>query len=279
MCRLFSVTPQGYRKWRKNQDKPYKHALLLAQMYEILDEDPENENYGVERMFSALQIKFNYTGSISTVARVMRQNGLTHEPKRKPKGLTKADKAAQASDNLLKGDFKADAPNLKWVTDITQLPTADGPLYISGIFDCYDNHAVGLTMADHMRKELVIDTAKQAMMRYGVKGVILHSDRGSQYTSYDFKACCKELGIIQSMNSAGGRCHDNAKCESMWGRAKVEKFHKIDTSKMRMEMVKMLVFKYFMGYWNNRRICTANGGFPPAMKRSLYFTAMQEQAA
>ena len=81
------------------------------------------------------------------------------------------------------------------------------------------------------------------------------------------------------MNSAGGRCHDNAKAESMWSRAKVEKFHKIPTGKMSMEMVKMLVFKYFMGYWNNRRICSANGGYPPALKRARYFETMQEKVA
>ena len=75
------------------------------------------------------------------------------------------------------------------------------------------------------------------------------------------------------MNSAAGRCHDNAKCESMWGRAKVEKFYNFDTSRMPMEMVKRMVFRYFMGYWNRRRICSANGGFPPALKRAQYFAA------
>jgi len=271
MSRLFKVTPQGYRKWRKNQDKPHKHAFLLAQMYEILAEDIENENYGFKRMYEALVYKYGFEGSESKVRKVMRQNGLLHEKKRNPNGLTKADKGAQASDNLLKGDFKADAPNKKWVTDITQLPTIDGPLYISGIFDCYDNVTVGLCMEDNMRKELVEDTLKQAMRHHRAPGVICHSDRGSQYTSYDYKELCVKLNVQQSMNSAGGRCHDNAKCESMWARSKTERFYKIDTSKMRMHEVKQLVFKYFMGYWNNRRICSANGGFPPMHKRQQYF--------
>lgn len=195
MSRLFSVTPQGYRKWRKNQDKPYKHARLLANIQKILTEDEENENYGTHRMFEALKFKFDYTNSESTVARVMRENGLIHKVKHNPNGLTKADKEAQKSDNLLNRDFTADAPNQKWVTDITQLPTLDGNLYISGIFDCFDNHIVGLTMDDNMRKKLVIDTIKQAMERFGEKGVILHSDRGSQYTSVDFRTCLKNYGI------------------------------------------------------------------------------------
>ena len=269
MCRLFGVTPGGYRKWRRNRNRPYKHAALLAMMLEILAEDEENQNYGVERMYAALKLR-GRTESKSTVARVMRANGLTQKIKRKPNGLTKSEKEAQKSDNLINRDFSADAPNEKWVTDITQLPTADGTLYISGIFDCYDSTAVGLTMDDNMRKELVIDSLKQAVTMYGA-GAILHSDRGSQYTSQEFRDTLAGFGIRQSMNSAGGRCHDNAKCESMWARAKVEKFYNFDTSKMPMEVVKRLVFKYFMGYWNNRRICSAIGGMPPAMKRAQFY--------
>jgi transposase InsO family protein len=240
-------------------------------MYEILNEDAENENYGYNRMYEALIHKYNFEGSKSKVWRVMIQNGLIHKPKRNPNGLTKADKAAQAADNLLKGDFKAEEPNKKWTTDITQLPTLDGKLYISGIFDCYDSVIVGLTMDDNMRKELVEDTLKQAMSRYRASGVICHSDRGSQYTSNDYKDLCAKLKVQQSMNSAGGRCHDNARCESMWARSKVESFYKVDTSKMRMEDVKQLVFRYFMGYWNNRRICSAIGGVPPMYKRQQYY--------
>ena len=110
MCRLFRVTPQGYRKWRKNLDRPYKHAALLAMMQDILAEDPENENYGIVRMYEALRLR-DFAGSQSKVARVMRENGLIHERKRRPNSLTKAGKEAQKSDNLLKRDFLANEPN------------------------------------------------------------------------------------------------------------------------------------------------------------------------
>ncbi|MDR1558999.1 MAG: IS3 family transposase, partial [Clostridiales bacterium] len=162
--------------------------------------------------------------------------------------------------------------NEKWVTDITELPTIDGKLYISGIFDCYDNAIVGLTMDDNMRKELVMQTVNQAVSNYRPDGVILHSDRGSQYTSEAFKDVLLRSHILQSMNSAGGRCHDNAKCESMWGRAKEECFYKYNTSRMRASEVKSLVFRYFMSYWNNRRICSANGGLPPSVKRARFYS-------
>ncbi len=83
------------------------------------------------------------------------------------------------------------------------------------------------------------------------------------------------LGLIQSMNSAGGRCHDNAKCESMWSRMKVELFYdRHDTRKMTKEELKKLIWRYYMGYWNNRRICTANGGLPPILKEHQYYDSI-----
>ena len=280
MSRLLEVSRQGYYKWVKNKERPYKYEHLLALMKQVLEEDEENENYGIERMHEKLLYDHKITESRSTVYRVMRENGLIQKKKRNPQGLTQADKNAQKSDNLLKGNFKTDAPNKVWVSDITQLPTADGPLYISGIFDCYDNSVVGLTMDDNMRKELVITCLEQAMRLHRARNVIFHSDRGSQYTSGAFRQIARQYFIQQSMNSAGGRCHDNAKCESMWARFKVEKIYdKIDTSKMPMDAVKQLVFRYFMSYWNNRRICSANGGFPPAAKRKAYFDSISAKAA
>ena len=74
------------------------------------------------------------------------------------------------------------------------------------------------------------------------------------------------------MNSAGGRCHDNARCESMWARMKTELFYnRYDSEQMTVEQLKSLVWRYFMSYWNNRRICSANGGLPPAVKRQRFY--------
>ncbi|MFV0399248.1 MAG: IS3 family transposase, partial [Oscillospiraceae bacterium] len=109
---------------------------------------------------------------------------------------------------------------------------------------------------------------------YGITGAVFHTDRGSQYTSADFRATLHEHGVVQSMNSDGGRCHDNAKCESMWARFKTEAIYgRHNTARMPMEQVKALVFRYFLGYWNNRRVCHAIGGVPPALKRQRYYDA------
>lgn len=111
-------------------------------------------------------------------------------------------------------------------TDITEIPANDGKLYISAIFDCFDASVLGISMADNMRAELYVQTVENACVNYPeMRGAVLHSDRGSQYTSEKYRAAIVDFGIIQSMNSAGGRCHDNARCESMWARMKDELFY------------------------------------------------------
>jgi transposase InsO family protein len=260
MCEMMGVSRSGYYKHLESKDKPDKDEAILSAMREILKEDAENENYGKIRMREALLGK-GIRCCQPRVSRIMDENGLRDSKKRNPKGSTKADKTAQASDNLLKGDFKSERPNEKFVTDITQTPTLDGVLYISVIFDCFDNSAWGLEMEDNMRAELVCSSLENACkMNPAMRDAILHSDRGSQYTSVIFRESLDKFGVIQSMNSAGGRCHDNAKCESMWGRFKEEKLYKTDTSKMTMAEVKSMIWRYFYSYWNNRRICSAIGG-------------------
>jgi len=273
---MLGVSRSGYYKHLEIKAKPDKNEALLSAMMEILKEDPENENYGKIRMRTALRAK-GFPCSRARVARIMEENGLIKK-KRQPKGLTKADKAAQASDNLLNRDFTAETPNTKCVTDITQTPTLNGTLYISVIFDCFDNSAWGLEMADNMRAELVCSSLENAVrMNPAMRGMLLHSDRGSQYTSALFRETLDKFDVKQSMNSAGGRCHDNAKCESMWGRFKEEKLYKTDTSKMTMDEVKSMIWRYFYSYWNNRRICSAIGGMAPMTKRKAYFESVDTE--
>ena len=186
-------------------------------MLKIHDEDEENADYGRVRMYQALRYQ-KEVGKLddikipceATVRSVMEQINLIHKPKRKPNGITKADREARKSDDLLKRDFTAAAPLKKCVTDITEIPAKDGKLYVSAIFDCYDLLPNGLAMTDHMRAELCCETLKNASLRYPeIRGAIIHSDRGSQYTSAAYRAAIQKYGIVQSMNSARGRCHDN----------------------------------------------------------------------
>ena len=114
---------------------------------------------------------------------------------------------------------------------------------------------------------------------------VLRRGRGSNpsslfdYTSHDFRNKLNELGITQSMNSAAGRCHDNAKCESMWARGKEEMKACYDIKLMTCMEIKALIYRYYMDYWNNRRICSAIGGVPPVIKRAAYYEKQADLAA
>jgi len=271
MCEVLDVTRQGFNKWLKSKDKPHKHEALLALIKQVLGEDGENHiNYGTRRIYLALINKYDYQGSYSTVCRVCRDNDITLPKKRKSRGLTKADSEAQKSENLINQDFTAASPNEKWLSDITEVPCADGKLYVAPVLDCYDGAIVGLAMDDNMRKELCISAFEQACRTHSAFGMIFHSDRGSQYTSSDFRASLKKHGAIQSM-SGTGRCYDNARMESFFATLKKEKLYRINTSILPMETVKTIIWRFTFSYYNRRRVYTTNNGWPPLVYRKMYY--------
>lgn len=281
-CDCLDVTRQGFYWYLRHRNDPWKYEEIAKKMREILKEDECNDTYGRCRMREALELKYpdEPLPGERTVYRIMEKIGIVHRPKRKPNGTTKADKEARKSDDLLRRDFTADRPYEKCVTDITEIPAKDGKLYVSAIFDCYDLGVLGLSMADNMRAQLCVDSVRSACTAYPeMHGAILHSDRGSQYTSQLYREELGRQSITQSMNSAGGRCHDNARCEAMWARMKEELLYgRYDSKRMTMEELKTLIWRYFMSYWNNRRICSANGGLPPMVKRQRYFDALAQAA-
>lgn len=282
-CRVLRVSRQGFYRYLANQNRPWKYQPLADAMMEILKEDKCNDTYGRVRMYQALTLKQLENVDIPserTVYRVMEEIGIIHHPRRRPNGITKADREARKSDDLLKRDFHADEPLTKCVTDITEIKASDGKLYVSAIFDCFDSGVIGLAMDTNMKASLCAQTLENASKAYpNIRGAIIHSDRGNQYTSEIYrKAICK-YGIQQSMNSAGGRCHDNARCESMWARMKSELLYdRYNTEKMTTDELKTLIWRYFISYWNNRRICSGNGGLPPMVKRQQYYNSLKEAA-
>lgn len=277
-CRVLGVSRQGFYWYLQHKDDTWKYEGIAEKMQEILKEDECNDTYGRCRMHQALCQRYpdEEIPGERTVYRIMERIGISHPPKRKPNGITKADRDARKSDDLLRRDFTAEEPFKKCVTDITEIPAKDGKLYVSAIFDCYDAEVLSLAMADHMKAELCAETLCRACRAFpDIRGAIIHSDRGSQYTSALYRAEIKACGVVQSMNSDGGRCHDNARCESMWARMKEELLYgRYHTKQMTIEELKTLIWRYFMSYWNNRRICTANGGLPPTVKRKQYYDSL-----
>ena len=237
-------------------------------IFEIIDEHPENHNYGIDRIMIALEQR-GIKKSRSTVRRAMIKGNLLHESHRSPDGLTKADKAAQRPDNIINRDFTADKENQKWLTDITQTPCKDGKLYIAPVLDCFGGEVISVAMDSNMKKELCIKAMQDAFKtRKPAPGVICHSDAGSQYTSYEYKVFLGRNKAIQSMSDVG-KCYDNCRMESFFATLKKEKLYQLDTMKMTMEEVKTEVWR-FIQYYNRIRICTFNkGGYPPSIYREM----------
>lgn len=268
MCSVFDISESGYYHWLKNKGKPTARELLSVEIQKVLDEHPDNDNYGVKRMKSALEQRGVFK-SLSTVRRAMKEMGIIH-PKRKPHGITKATTEIQEQENLIKRDFTAEKPLEKLLSDITEIQCADGKLYVSAVLDCYSGEILSVAMDDNMKKELCIRTVDELRLQYGndkLSGAIFHSDRGSQYTSEAFKKALSDAGLVQSL-SGTGHCYDNARMESFFATLKKEKIYKIPTYKLTREQVKSIVFRYIFVYYNRIRVSSFNpGGLAPVKFR------------
>ncbi len=274
MCKVLKVSEAGYYKWLKTKNRPYKYDELLAKIRQIRAENPD---YGAYRIYLDLQLFHRYTGSYYLILKLCKQHHLMLKKKHHAKGLTKADLAAQASENLIQQNFNASSPNEKWLGDITEIPTADGKLYLAAVLDCFDGAIVGLKMANHMKAELCVDAFTTAAKRYQAYGMLFHSDRGSQYTSRIYRETLARYGAMQSMSNTG-KCYDNARMESFFATLKKELIYKVKTETLRMETVKSMVFRFIEIYYNRKRIYTPNGGYPPLMKRLIYHQEKLPQA-
>lgn len=125
-----------------------------------------------------------------TVYRIMEEIGISHHPRRKPNGITKADREARKSDDLLKRDFHAEEPLTKCVTDITEIKASDGKLYVSAVFDCFDSSVTGLAMDTNMKAPLCVQTLENTAKAYpGIRGAIIHSDRGEPVHQPALQGC------------------------------------------------------------------------------------------
>ena len=266
MCDVLNVSETGYYRFKRNLGRPGKDAVLSAVIQDVLDEHPFNDNYGVDRMQIALMHR-GYTVGKRRISRIMKENGWLHERKRRPKGLTRATTEIQEKENLIKQDFTSDQPYQKLLTDISQISCRDGKLYISPIMDCFNGEIISLVMRSNMRKELCIDTFNAAAKRFPINGAILHSDRGSQYTSEAFREKLSNAGVLLSLSGVN-HCFDNARMESFFATLKKELLYRIPTYKMKMDEVKAIIFRYVFVYYNRIRIYTSNpDGLPPAAYR------------
>jgi transposase InsO family protein len=265
------VSESGYYRWLKYglvDGIKNDEALVAIEMVHAKHKD--NIHYGIPRMMTAIK-RLGKKISKARVIRIMKEKGWGQPKPFKPKGVTVADKRAQKSENIIKQNFKAQKPDEKILTDVMEVPCInDEKIYLSAMFDCFNGEIIALKMADNMRAQLCVDTLKAAIKGRDVKGLIVHSDRGSQYTSKEYREALKKYGIVQSM-SGTGRCYDNARMESFFATLRKEKLSEYKTEQMSAKQVRKIIFDFAMNYYNRIRIYTANpeGLSPVEYRESL----------
>jgi putative transposase len=226
----------------------------------------ELEFYANHRILGAKKIAKNIRKkgekvSRGLVAEIMREKGLRSKVVKKYKATTNSNHNLPVAENLLNREFHAVRLNEKWVSDITYVATDEGWLYVAGILDLCGHEVVGWAMGERMTKQLVIDCLNQSInRREKPRGVLLHSDRGSQYCSYDYQKLLKKHGFICSM-SRKGNCYDNAPMESFWGKLKQEWLNG-KHFKTRAE-AKAEIFWYIEIFYRCKRPHEANGYLTP----------------
>ncbi len=255
MCRALGVSRQGYARWVRRQDAPptarqLDDAVLLGEITVIFNES--RRSYGAPRVWAELRRRGRTVGP-NRVARLMALHGLCGRDGRRPLPRTTiTDPAAVAAPNVADREFDPAAPDRLWVTDITYLATGEGWLYLAAILDCYSRAVVGWSAADHLRTELCVAALDDAVARrHPPAGLVHHSDRGCQYTSYDYQQRLAELGMVPSM-SRKGNCWDNAVAESFWATVKRELVNTREWA-TRAEL-EMALFDYIEVFYNRKRL-------------------------
>jgi transposase InsO family protein len=200
---------------------------------------------------------------------ICRDNGLLLK-KRKPRGITKADPSAMASEDHVRRNFRASRPGEKMLTDITEIQCKDGKLYLCCVLDCFHGAITGFSMSEHMKAALVQGALESAAMRWEPpKGCIIHSDRGSQFTSHSYRETLNKEGFQQSMGRTRS-CADNARMESFFATLKKELIYRLKLYRFNREEVRGYIFEW-IAYYNHRRRHTSNEGhMPPLVKYEFY---------
>ncbi|MFB7216627.1 IS3 family transposase [Streptomyces sp. NPDC056255] len=252
LCRLLKVTRSSFYAWlaaakaraaRKAADQDLVHEITVIHA-------ASRHTYGVPRIHAELR-RLGRAVNRKRVARLMREHCIQGVTRHKRRSLTRRGKKARPAPDLIGRDFHAEVPGTKLVGDITALPTSEGWLYLACWLDLATREVVGYSMADHHRADLVVDALKMAAGRGRPRpGCIAHSDRGSEYTSSQFRSEIGELGLQQSCGRTGS-CFDNAAAEISWALLKEEIGTRIwpDRATARAE-----VFDFIETFYNRRRL-------------------------
>ena len=219
-CRVVGLDRSTYYKikFRKPTDRDIRRVLLADAIADI--HVRSRGTYGMLRIRAALEIEQGLIVNKKLVWKIMRQLGLKGLPG--PRKGIKNLKNAPTCEDLVQRDFTATAPNELWLTDITEHPTAEGKVYCCVVLDLYSRKVVGWAIDRRCETALVNDAlAKASGSRPTSPATVIHSDHGSQFTSWAFTEKVRRLGLVSSMGTVGD-CYDNAPMESFWGSMQIE---------------------------------------------------------
>ncbi len=249
MCRCLKISASGYYAWasRKSSPRQANNERIAVRMKEIHADS--GGTIGALRMQEDLEAEGENL-SLNRVARIMASHGLQGWPRKKSRGRKRSSDRPEGIENHLKRDFTALKPGTKWVTDITEVPTTQGKLYLCVVLDLFGKLVIGWSMHHRQDRYMVMRAVEMAVwQKQGNVESILHSDRGSQFTSGDYQRLLKANGLVSSM-SAVGHCADNAACEGFFGVMKRDRINK--KNYRTLDQAKSDIFDYIERFHNPR---------------------------
>ena len=260
LCHLLDVNPSGYHAWsvRLPSQRDKEDQALSVHVRACFS--ASHRTYGSPRITEELHHQGLSIGR-RRVSRLMREAGLSARRRRRVPKTTDSNHDFPIADNLLDRDFTATRPNEKWCSDISYIHTEEGWLYLAVVIDLFARRVVGWAVSDSLHRDLVIDALNQAVtMRRPGKGLIHHSDRGSQYCSNDYRKILKANEMTVSM-SRKGNCYDNAVPESFFKTLKTELAPK--TAFQTRAEAKNAIALYINGFYNPVRLHSTIGFASP----------------
>jgi putative transposase len=268
MCRLLEVSRSGYYEWLHRPPSGHEEADQQLQDKVTRCFAQGRGTYGTRRI-KYLLAKEGLVVSRRRIGRLLTQAGLRCKTRRKFKAPT-AGQAQTVAPNQLNREFTVPAPNTVYVGDITYLPTGEGWLYLAIVLDLYSRAVVGWAMANHMRVELVNQALSMALgQRQPAAGLIMHTDRGSQYGADRYRQLLARHGIQPSM-SRKGNCWDNAVAESFFRTLKTELIYLEEFATH--EQAQTRVFEYIEVFYNRQRCHSVNGYLAPLAYEQTFKT-------
>jgi len=276
MCRLLNVKRSGYYHYKNIgiaiEAKKQQETIALREA--IKQEFIASRKYsGARRLKSKLDSK-GLLVSRTRIVRLMRQIDLKVKTKRKFRlTTTDSEHCLPVAPNLLNREFKAKAPNQKYVGDITYIATTQGWLYLATVIDLFSKKVVGWSIDTHMKTTLVNNALTMALKSRTPKaGLLWHTDQGAQYASREHRALLEKYNITQSM-SRKGNCWDNAVAESFFATLKLE--YRANSSLPTQKEAREQLFEYIEVFYNRQRLHSSNGNISPSEYERLYFEKQQ----